>query len=105
VEKESNRWTFEPSPKLNFGSASERRAEEARRLLQRCIDNNPDTPWALLAKRELAYPLGFQVLEAYEPPPPRPPREPGNNNPRPQRRVEERARMLPREPQVKLPRL
>jgi hypothetical protein len=105
VEKESNRWTFEPAATLNFGSASERRAEEARRLLQRSIDQNPDTPWAILARRELAYPLGFQVREAYEPPPPPPKGRPGNNKPNPARRTEERARVLPREPQVKLPRL
>src|SRR5690606_40717687 len=44
VDQQSNRWEFKPDEQLNFGSAAERQAAEAQRLLQRCIDQNPGTP-------------------------------------------------------------
>lgn len=39
------------------------RAEDARRLLNRCITSNPNTPWFYLARRELAHAFGFTVRE------------------------------------------
>lgn len=107
VDKESNRWEFRPDEQLNFGTASERHATEARRLLERCIAENPDTPWAVLAQRELKHPFGFRVDDGYVAPP-EPPKmdlRPGVNIPAPPPglRVEER-RMLER-PDVKLPKL
>ncbi|MBI1901036.1 MAG: VWA domain-containing protein [Planctomycetia bacterium] len=76
VDDKSNRWRFVPDEKLNFGSASQRAAAEAIRLLTRCRDSNPGTPWALLAERELRHPLGFKLEEAYVAPPPPPPARP-----------------------------
>ena len=35
------------------------------------IDEHPDTPWALLAQRELKHPLGFKWMEWYVPARPR----------------------------------
>lgn len=106
VNQQSNRWRFKPDEQLSFGNTSERNAAEAQRLLERCRRENPDTPWALLAERELRHPLGFHVDEAYVPPPPPPKRMPRTpeNNPPPGRR-EERIRQLPREQPVELPKL
>lgn len=106
VERESNRWRFRPDAQLSFGNTSERYAVEAQRLLERCRQENPDTPWAALAARELAHPFGFRVEETFVPPPPKPKRMPRTpeSSPPPGRR-EERMRQLPREPTVDLPKL
>lgn len=74
VDKKSNRWHFKPDAELHFGSASQRMAKEAQRLLTRCVEQNAGTPWALLAQRELKDPFGFRVEEAYVAPPPPPPK-------------------------------
>jgi hypothetical protein len=51
-------------------------AEEAQRLLQRCVQSNPKTPWADFAQWELDVPLGldFVTRDIPQPPPPPPPR-------------------------------
>ena len=107
VDQESNRWEFKPDAKLNFGTSSEREAAEARRLLERCLTEHPDTPWGVLAQRELKHPFGFRVEEGYVAPPaaPRMDLRPGVNIQAPPTgiRVEER-RMLERS-EVKLPKL
>ena len=41
---------------------------EAEALLKRVIEDHPDTPWALLARRELKDPFGFKWVETYVPP-------------------------------------
>ncbi|MGE0606030.1 MAG: vWA domain-containing protein [Pirellulales bacterium] len=112
VEKQSNRWEFVPDAKLNFGTASDRQAAESLRLLNRCVQLNPNTPWSMLAQRELVNPLGFKVNEAYDPPPP-PPKpmvRPANPVPPPPRapdrtRRTEQPQVLKKPEQVKLPKL
>lgn len=105
VDQKSNRWEFRADEKINFGSASERSAEEALRLLERAVKNNPGTPWALLAERELQQPLGFRVEEGYVAPPPSISNLPGVNlPPAPGRRVEQ-PRMIPRKTADQLPKL
>jgi hypothetical protein len=113
VDEKSNRWRFVPDEKLNFGSASQRAAAEAIRLLSRCRDSNAGTPWALLAERELRHPLGFRLEEAYVAPPPPPQARP--NPPRvpppppppppPQGRRTEELRKLEKPKPVVLPKL
>ncbi len=101
VEKKSNRWRFVPNPTVHCGSQFVKQANEAVRLLKRCIEENPGTPWALLAQRELEHPFGFVVEEAYVPPPPAPKQRPGNNAPPPPPSNEvrqEQPRMLPKPP-------
>jgi hypothetical protein len=39
------------------------RGEDAKRILKRCIDAHPNTPWFHLAQRELAHDFGFAVQE------------------------------------------
>lgn len=45
------------------------RALEARRLLERCVEANPNTPWALLAEWELANELSLSIQQIVIPPP------------------------------------
>jgi hypothetical protein len=62
-----------PAARILAGKQSEERAREAERLLRRCLEKNPKTPWAYLAQRELDYPLGATHTASYrEPPPPSP---------------------------------
>ena len=102
VDQKSNRWEFVPDEKINFGTASERAATEAVRLLKRAVENNPGTPWAILAQRELEQPLGFRVDEGYVAPPPEVTIT--VNNPPPGVRVEQ-PRMIQRKTAAQLPKL
>ncbi len=117
VKEKSNRWRFVPDEKLRLGSASARQAKLALYLLNRCVREHPQTPWALLAQRELQHPLGFRIEERYVPPPPPPPRakaqarRPPKPPPKPKirppdRRIRrEQPRRLPRPKRPKLPKL
>jgi hypothetical protein len=69
VETKSNHWYFKPSRKLGAGAASRKASQEAERLLKRVIDDAPNTPWGLLAQRDLSIPMGFEVEQRYDPPP------------------------------------
>ncbi|HVA51756.1 MAG TPA: vWA domain-containing protein [Pirellulales bacterium] len=110
VDKKSNRWQFKPDGNLHYGSQDERMAKEATRLLTRCVKDNPGTPWAVLAQRELKDPFGFKVVEAYVAPPPPPPKaKPGKPAPPPpppsnQRRTEQ-PRKLQKPVEADLPKL
>jgi hypothetical protein len=111
VDKKSNRWRFVPDEEIRFGYATKRDADEAKRLLTRCVSENPGTPWAELAQRELQFPLGFEVEERYVAPPPPPENRPGVNNPNPipppppRGRRTEQLRELPRPKPPVLPKL
>ena len=73
LNPETNHVSFEPSSQLKSDRPEVRkRVVEAERLLKRCVEKNPNTPWAQLAQWELANPLGLQVREVVIPPPPPP---------------------------------
>ncbi len=82
----NNTWVLRPSRSLSAtGSQNEKLAEKANEYLTRIVDEHPDTPWALLAQRELSTPFGWKWKESYTPPPPPPQPQPNvvnNNNPR-----------------------
>lgn len=111
VNKESNRWTFKPDKQIRMGSSNERMAQEAIRLLTRCIEQNPGTPWEALARRELKFPVGFKIEESYVAPPPPPPMGPPSTVPPPPPPPPnmtirtEKPKMLERPKQVTLPKL
>lgn len=71
VETKSNHWNFKPSRKLGSGAGTRKLAAEAERLLKRAIDDAPNTPWGLLAQRDLSIPFGFEVVQKFDPPPKR----------------------------------
>lgn len=76
LNPESNDIGLSPSTELRGGAISYQRAELSQHFLQRCVNNNPDTPWSVMAQRELQEPLGLQVNARYIPKPPPPPVRP-----------------------------
>ncbi|MEQ1905887.1 MAG: vWA domain-containing protein [Pirellulaceae bacterium] len=75
----NNTWNLEPAESIQTGSQSAAMAERARMYLNRVVKEHPDTPWAMLAQRELQTPLGWEWRESFTPPP-APPRQMNNNN-------------------------
>ena len=63
LNETTNHLIFGPALEMRADSRFHRRAEEAERLLTRCVRENPNTPWALLAQRELDYGLGIDVRQ------------------------------------------
>ena len=78
---QNNTWVLRPANTIETGSRGEKLAEKAKAYLQRVIADHPDTPWALIAKRELATPIGWSWRQTYTTPPgERRPRPSNNNN-------------------------
>jgi hypothetical protein len=67
----ANAWRLVPDTAIQYSDKAAAAAREAEALLHRVIDEHPDTPWALLARRELKDPFGFRWAETYVPPAPR----------------------------------
>jgi len=63
LDEATNHVIFVPAGEMKSDSHFRRRAEEAERLLARCVRDNPNTPWALLAQRELDYGLGIDARQ------------------------------------------
>jgi hypothetical protein len=61
----SNAWMLVPSEEIKYSDKAADAAKQAKGLLQRVIDEHPNTPWALLAKRELKDAFGFKWVETY----------------------------------------
>lgn len=95
----NNTWVLEPSDAVSVGSQYAKLAERARMYLKRVIQEHPDTPWAMLAQRELSQPLSWSWREAFTDlgPPPRPGPTVNVNN-APAMPVVERPQMLPPPP-------
>jgi hypothetical protein len=66
---ETNHIILRPSQNLRGADEVQDRADEALRLLHRCVEMNPQTPWACLAQRELDHPLGIDIRQVVLPPP------------------------------------
>lgn len=92
----NNTWVLRPSDEISVGSQYAKLAERARMYLQRVIREHPETPWAMLAQRELRQPLGWSWHEEFtDLSPPRP--APAANN-APATPAPERPTMLPPPP-------
>ena len=76
LQPNANYVVFGPSSELLYPPVTRPLAEESQRLLERCVQKNPNTPWAFLAQRELDNPLGIVVQQQVIPPPPPEPPEP-----------------------------
>lgn len=81
TNERNNTWVLQPADSIETGSAAANMADKAREYLNRVVRDHPDTPWAMLAQRELDIPIGWKWTETYTEPP-RPPemQDPGNNN-------------------------
>jgi hypothetical protein len=64
-DAKNNTWVLKPSDEITAGSQYAKLAEKARMYLSRVVADHPDTPWALLAKRELADPLSWEWTEEF----------------------------------------
>jgi hypothetical protein len=89
----SNAWRLVPDGEIRYSEKAAAAAKEAEALLKRVVDEHPETPWALLAERELQNPLGFKWVEAFVPPPR--PAEDSPDNPRRKMRKAEEAKPPP----------
>lgn len=101
----NNTWVLKPSDSITVGTKWQSQANLAKELLAEVGQRHAGTPWALLANEELKVPFGWEWHEEFTKlEPPRPRRNPGNNNvPRPPR--DDRARMLKKAPKRPVPKL
>lgn len=69
----NNTWVLKPSDEITLGSQYVKMGEKAKMYLERIVKDHPDTPWALLASKELAQPLCWKWTEEFTDlaPPPR----------------------------------
>lgn len=105
-EKEKNNtWILEPSEEISVGSKWEREAATASELLTTVATEHDGTPWALLAKQELAVPLGWKWVEEYTDLNPPKANRPANNNPNPPAPADDKKRMLKKTPKRPVPKL
>lgn len=106
-EKEKNNtWVLKPANEISVGSKWASEANAARDLLKDVVDTHKGTPWALLAKQELAVPIGWKWQEEFTDLSPRPKRTGGNNNNnarRPSR--DDKKKMLKKAPKRPVPKL
>lgn len=78
---QNNTWILVPADVVETGSQDSKLLAKAKMYLNRVIEEHPDTPWAMLAARELKTPIGWKWRQTYTAPPqPRPPRQNNNNN-------------------------
>jgi hypothetical protein len=66
-KKDSNEWRITPSKTINAGQAAKKIEHQAMTYLKRVMDEHPDTPWALLAEREITIPMGWEWKEFNNP--------------------------------------
>ncbi len=64
------RLVFRPAAEIKYANQAKRMAQQSFELLQRCVDEAPGTPFAVMAARELRHPLGMRVQTFKIPPPP-----------------------------------
>jgi hypothetical protein len=69
----NNTWVLEPSDEITLGSQYQKMGEKAKVYLERILQDHPNTPWSLLAKKELEQPLSWKWTEEFTnlAPPPR----------------------------------
>ncbi len=77
---QNNTWVLRPANTVETGSRSEKLAQKAKDYLQRVVADHPGTPWALIAQRELATPIGWSWRQTYITPPNQRRARPNRNN-------------------------
>lgn len=103
----NNTWQLKAANEISIGSKVEKEAQLAREILEGVTKQHANTPWAVLAKRELENPIGWKWVEEFTDLNPPRPNRPGNNaNPNPQPAQNDKARMLaPQPPKRPIPKL
>ncbi|MCH2123461.1 MAG: VWA domain-containing protein [Pirellulaceae bacterium] len=64
-EAKNNTWILKPNAEITISSQLKKESEKALMYLTRVVDDHPGTPWATLAQRELAQPLGWEWAEEF----------------------------------------
>ena len=78
----NNTWILTPADELTVGSQVSKTGEKAKEYLQRVVEEHAETPWALLAQRELDEQIGWKWVEDFtDLSPPARGGNGGNNNP------------------------
>jgi hypothetical protein len=98
-DPKSNAWKLVPTEEILSGDKVAKVAVETKALLQRVVQDHPNTPWALFAQRELKDPFGFKWVETYVPPPP--PRK-EMDTPEAKKKKAEAKKEAEKEPPIKL---
>lgn len=60
----SNQWRLVSSKEIQSGATTKKLANRAMEYLKRVIDEHPNTPWQMLAERELGTPMGWDWKES-----------------------------------------
>ena len=63
--EKNDTWVLAASDKVTTGSVLSKDADLARLYLERVVQDHDDTPWALLARRELDSPFGWEWRETF----------------------------------------
>lgn len=94
-DPKNNTWELKHSESVGIDSKLDKEAKLATDLLTSVVKNHPNTPWALLAQRELDMKIGWEWAESFTDltPPKRNQTRPNNNNNNAMPRSDE-ARML-----------
>ncbi len=61
----NNQWRLVPSRDINSGATTKKLANRAMEYLKRIVDEHPNTPWQMLAERELGTPMGWEWKEGH----------------------------------------
>jgi hypothetical protein len=62
---DSNAWSLAPDTEIHSSDKAADAGKQAVALLKKVVADHPNTPWALLAQRELKDPMGFKWVEAH----------------------------------------
>jgi hypothetical protein len=68
TKPDSNAWRLVPDAEIHSGDKVAAAGQQAVDLLKKVVAEHPNTPWSLLAQRELKDSLGFKWVEARVPP-------------------------------------
>lgn len=64
-DPKNDTWELVPADEISVGSTLEKQAKQAHEYLERVTKEHEGTPWAMLAARELAVPVGWKWIEKY----------------------------------------
>ncbi|QDU81954.1 hypothetical protein Pla110_37060 [Polystyrenella longa] len=67
TRENNNMWRLLPAEESDAGGQVKKYTELARAYLNRVISEHPDTPWAVLAVKELESPLGWEWKDGFNP--------------------------------------
>lgn len=105
-DPKNNTWILRPANEVTVGSKLEKEAQSAREILAAVAQQHTGTPWSVLAKRELANPIGWKWVEAFTDLAPPKPQARATTPQAPTAAQNEKARMLPPPPPKRpIPRL